>query len=80
MPADMYVASIPKEELLEWLNHRTTKSVFKVLKSLRDEHQNMVLNGQTITMSSCESTALQTTMLLGRIAGLNSILEIVVEE
>lgn len=79
MPADMYVASIPKEELQEWLDNRTTKAVFKVLESHRQGLQEMVLNGQTLSMESAERTQAVTALSLGKISSLNLILDIKIE-
>lgn len=80
MPADLYVAKIPKEQLLDWLGQSTTKAVFGCLREVKKGHEDMVLQGGTLNMSSPDETALLTARMLGRIEGLNTILEIVVEE
>ena len=80
MSADMYVAKIPKEQLVEWLNSPTTKVVFKVLTDLRNDYQNTILNGNSLDLTSVEKTSLNTALILGNISGLNKLLNILVED
>lgn len=72
--------SIPKEHLQQWLNDPLTKQVFKVLSKVREQLQTALIDGQTLNTSSTETTAMNTALLLGKISGLNTILEITIDE
>ena len=72
--------SIPKEALIEWMNDPITKRVMAYLREVRTQHQEVLLEGRSLNMRSCEETALQTAQLLGKIAGMNLILEMHLEE
>lgn len=71
--------SIPKEHLQQWLTDPITRKVFDVLRKTRDDHKDLLCDGGTLNLSSSEHTSLQTTLLLGKIAGLNMLLEIKVD-
>lgn len=66
---------IPREQLRQWLQNPVTKEVLEALHQVRSHLQNSLLNGQTLILNSPEQTALQTTLLLGKLSGLNLILE-----
>ena len=70
---------IDKEDLRVWLTYDTTKAVLKVLREERDAISEALTNGTVLDLSSAESTGLKTTLLLGQLKGLNSILNITIE-
>lgn len=67
---------IPRKEMEAWLHHPTTKLVLSALRELRQALLDQLSQGRTLTMHSVEQTAMQTTLVSGRIYGLNSILEL----
>jgi hypothetical protein len=67
---------ITNEQLKGWLTSPLTVKVFDILRRVRQDHQDALLQGQTLNAGSVEATALQTTLLLGKISGLNILLEI----
>jgi hypothetical protein len=50
--------------------------VLKFLRSIREEYQQVVLRGETLSPNSAEQTAMQTIQVLGRIYGLNLLLDL----
>jgi hypothetical protein len=71
---------IPKDHMAEWLSHPVTKKVFESLRKVRADHQSVLNDGGTLDTSSAEKTALQTALLLGKISGINVLIETVIEE
>lgn len=71
---------IPKEHLQEWLADPITKKVMDSLRKVRADHQSVLNDGGTLDITSTEKTALQTTLLLGKISGMNLFLEIEIGE
>ena len=71
--------SISKPQLMRWLNDPTTLAVMSVIRKARDTHSEALINGQTLSLGSAETTALQTAKIVGAISGMNLILEISVE-
>ena len=63
----------------QWLCDPITVKVMTLLRGVRSEHQEVLLNGGTLTVASAEQTALNTALLLGKISGLNMVLEIEVK-
>jgi hypothetical protein len=80
MVASVTHDKIPKEHLEDWLRDPITKKVMSILRETRSDFQDSLITGQTLSMQSCEATALQTSLLLGKISGLNIILEFQIED
>jgi hypothetical protein len=70
---------IDSEAMKAWLTYPTTQAVFKELRADRDAISNALLDGSTLDLSSAESTGMRTSFLLGRIKGLNTLLNMTVE-
>jgi hypothetical protein len=70
---------IDSDAMRAWLTYPTTQAVFKELRAERDAITEAILDGSTMDLSSAESTGLKTTFLLGRVKGLNSLLNMTIE-
>ena len=74
------IDEISKEFMLEWLQHPVTKKVIKELSQAREDFRQVLTEGGMLDMTSTEKTALQTARTVGRIEGLNLLLEIDIKE
>ena len=70
---------IDSEAMRAWLNYPTTQAVFKELRADRDAISAALLDGSTMDLGSAEATGMRPTFLLGRIKGLNTLLNMTVE-
>lgn len=71
---------IDSEAIKAWLTYPTTQAVLKELRSERDAVTDAITNGSAMDLNSAEATGLRTTFLLGRLKGLNSILNMTIDE
>ena len=66
---------INKEDMSSWLADPVTVLVFDYLRGIRGDMQEQLTSGATLDRLSVERTAMETTLLLGKISGLNILLE-----
>jgi len=74
------MTNIPKEMMSEWMLHPVTKKIFEQLRKIRSDHQTVLCDGGTLNTDSSDKTSLQTALLLGKISGMNILLEIDLSE
>ncbi len=67
---------VTMEELVEWHQHPTSKKVLNFLGQIQSNYQSQLSQGATLNLSSPEATAMQTTLLLGKIFGISLILSL----
>ena len=67
---------ITKEQFAEWRNSAVTVEVMKLIEQQRDDIVEFLANGGTLNKSS----AVSTDFVVGRIQGLNELLNIEYEE
>ena len=65
---------LSKEDFQAWMNDPVTMAVFNELQTVKIHLQNQLANGTTLNRSSVDSTSIETALLVGRIAGLNTLL------
>ncbi len=70
------LATITKEELVDWLHHPTTVKVHGFLDRILQQWSKDLVEGATLKLNSVEATAMQTTMLSARISGLRLALSL----
>jgi hypothetical protein len=66
---------IPLEEMVEWMQHPTTKKVHKFFQESHKSLEMELCQGQTLSLTSLEAVGLQTNYLLGEIKGASLILQ-----
>uniref|UniRef100_A0A6M3JYI6 Uncharacterized protein n=1 Tax=viral metagenome TaxID=1070528 RepID=A0A6M3JYI6_9ZZZZ len=66
---------LTKEMLAEWRQNPTTREVFKRLRTMINEIEGELGAGRTLVHSSAEETLAHTARAVGRIAGINELLE-----
>ena len=67
------------EELTAWKNHPSTQKVFKFLKEMLQWNKDSLARGSTYNRLSMEQTALATSEVLGRISGMETLMNLQVE-
>lgn len=67
---------ITKEQFAEWRNSAVTKEVMKLIEEQRDDIVAFLANGGTLN----KSATISTDFVVGRIQGLNELLNIEYEE
>ena len=71
--------SISKEELISWSHNPTTIKIKELLNAGKKELESMILDGASLDCESAEKTALRTALMLGELKGLNTLLNLEVE-
>jgi hypothetical protein len=71
---------ITKDQMNEWQDNSTTKLILSALRELREVHTNQIIGGSVLNLDCAEKTGVRVTYHLGVIKGLNSILEMEVED
>ena len=67
---------ITQEQFEEWRDHPITQEVFRIVHLQRDQIEESLGNGATLSPESMESTAIQTAKAVGNVEGLNQLLRI----
>ena len=70
--------TIDNDAMRAWLTYPTTQAVFKELKAEREALTEAILDGTILDLESVGKTGTKLTYLLGRIKGLNSILNMTI--
>lgn len=60
--------------MAEWLDHPTTRKVLKFLEESKTSLQTQLSTGTTLSLKSCEQTALETANLVGQVMGQDHLL------
>ena len=73
------VLEMEGEELTAWKNNPSTQKVFKFLKEMLQWNKDNLEKGSTYNRHSVEQTALATAEALGRISGMETLMNLQVE-
>ena len=67
---------LTKEEFDEWAEHPTTKKIIGAIRVLRTDYVEVLASGKTFVKDSTDQTAMRTAEIVGKIAGLDELLNL----